>query len=444
MTERQREEEALFRLSVLGPVAHAKLRRGELHSKLREFGKQAYVGPDGLPRKIRWKTIEGWLYLYRHGGFLALLPRPRSDRGTVRALDEPIVELVLDMKREDPGRSAPMIIRELELAGRIAPNSVSLSTVGRILRRAGLSGPRLELEHPARYRWVVSCVNELWQSDALHGPKLIDPETGRIRKSIIFGLLDDRSRTGVRVWAGFCETEEAFLDLLYEAMLRRGIPYALLVDLHGSFCGHGLRLVCAQLGIRLIHTRPKDGPGKGAIERFWRTLRASVLDRLDPEKVKTIDDLNTRLTAWCEAEYNHRPHAGLQGRTPMEVWQEGAGSIRWVEDGGALAALFVGTVTRKALNDSTISFRGIVYEVPPHLRRRKVEVRYSLLDADRVWIVDGGVEVALRPVDLEGNATRSRHGGKPSESPKPKTGMNAVELLLDQVCGRGPKEADHA
>jgi transposase InsO family protein len=337
-----------------------------------------------------------------------------------------------------------LIRRELVLAGRIQPGSVSVSTIGRILKRAGLSGPRLELERPARYRWRAAHVNDIWQGDALHGPRLLDPRTGQTRKAITFGLLDDRSRFGVRLWANVQETEEAFLHVLYEAMARRGIPGALLLDRHASFRGHGLRLVCGHLNIRLIYTRRKDGPGKGAVERWWRTLRHHVLDRLDPERVQTIDDLNARLVAWCEGEYNHRPHSALGGRSPMAVWQEEAERIEWVQDHAALEALFVGREMRKVLNDSTISFRGTPYEVPTHLRRRKVEVHYSLLNPDSVWILDGDVEVPVRPVDPERNASRPREATKPPVGPKAKTGLNHVELLLDRICGRRREEVRHA
>lgn len=444
MDDRRREEVALFRHSIIGSLLHGELRRGELHSRLESLAKDTYTGPDGVPTQYHWKTLETWYYLYRQGGLAALYPKTRKDRGAVRALSGQTVELIQDLKREDPGRSAALILRELELAGRIQPKSVSLSTIGRILKNAGLSGPKLELEHPERYRWRAAHTNDIWQGDALHGPPLVDPRTDKRRKTIIFGLLDDRSRLGIRVWAGVRETEEAFLHVLYEAMGRRGIPRALLLDRHASFRGHGLRLVCAHLGIRLIYTRPKDGPGKGAVERWWRTLRKHLLDRVDLGRVRTIDDLNTRLITWCESEYNHRPHSGLGGRTPMEVWREEADEVRWVEDYAALEALFVGRETRKALNDSTIRFRGVTYEVPCHLRRRKVEIRYSLLNPERIWIEDGAVEVPLAPVDPERNATRARKTPQALADPKPSTGLNHVELLLDRICGRRPKEDDHA
>lgn len=442
MDQKRREEEALFRLSIIGPVVNRDLKRGELRPQLEALAIKTYTGPDGNPRIFSWRTLEKWVGVYRRGGFPALLPKQRSDQGVTRALPAPLVKLIRDMKREDPGRSAPYILRELELAGLLAPGAVSESTVQRLLRTAGLSGPQLEVTTPARYRWVAAHANDLWQGDALHGPKLMDPTTGRKRKTIIFGLLDDRSRLLVRLWAGFRETQEAFLHTFYEAMARRGIPRSLLLDNHGSFRGHDIKVLCAHLKVTLRYARPGDGAGKGALERLWRTLRSRLLRRLDYTKVVTIDDLNVRLVTWVEEEYNQSPHSTLGGRTPLDVWNDDAGEIQWVEDYTALEALFVGEITRKALKDSTISYHGTIYEIPTHLRGTKVTVRYSLLNPDRVWVMDGDVEVPLGPVDPEANAKRTRKVAPPPETPKTVTGLNAAELLLDRVLGRSRDEDD--
>jgi putative transposase len=442
MDKKRREEEALFRLSIIGSVVNRDLKRGELQPLLKELAIPTYTGPDGNPRIFSWRTLEGWVGRYRKGGFPALMPKQRSDQGTVKVLPQTIVQLILDMKREDPGRSSPMILRELELAGVLAGRSLSVSTVNRILRRAGLSGPRVELEARARYRWIAAHANDLWQGDALHGPRLIDPVTGRKQKTIIFGLLDDRSRLGIRVWGGFRETGEAFLKVLYEAMARRGIPRALLLDQHGSFRGHDLRVLCAHLKIKLSYARPGDGAGKGAKERFWRHVRQGLLNRLDYERVQTVDDMNLRLMTWMEEEYNQRPHSRHGGRTPLDVWSDDADEIQWVQDYSALEAFFTGEATRKVLNDSTITFRGTVYEVPTHLRRRKVTLCYSLLNPERIWVMDGEVEVPIEPVDPEANAFRSRNIPQPQEAPKPVTGLNYAELLLDRVLGRSRTQED--
>ena len=68
---------------------------------------------------------------------------------------------------------------------------------------------------------------------------------------------------------------------------------------------------------------------------------------------------------------------------------------------------------------------------------------YSLLNADRLWLIDGDVEVVLKPVNPEANATRRRKKSHTSTSPKPTTGLNAAELLLDRVLGRRQKEINN-
>ena len=194
MTDDERNQEALFRHAILGDVLSRNLSRGQLRPALKQLAQETDQDHQGRSRRVAYKTLEEWYYKYRKGGFDALKPQPRKDRNRSRVLAEDIQQLILDMKREDPGRSARLILRELELAGRIRAGQASRSMVQRLLRRHGLSVPRMEWDHTARYRWEVSMCGELWQADALHGPILMNPATGRNQRVIVFGLIDDRSR----------------------------------------------------------------------------------------------------------------------------------------------------------------------------------------------------------------------------------------------------------
>lgn len=279
---------------------------------------------------------------------------------------------------------------------------------------------------------------ELWQADALHGPLLMNPATGRTQRAIIFGLIDDRSRLIPYVEAAFGETEQRFLTVLYHAIARRGIVRRLLLDNHASFTGYDLRLLCARLSIHLVHSRPGDAPAKGKMERFWRTARAQLIGRLDLERVTSLDELNLRLWTWVETEYHHQPHSSLSGRTPLEVWESDVEQIRWVVDHSQLEQAFYGEAERFAHNDSTVQWRGVWYEVPPHLRRQKVRLRYALLDSTRVSLIDAGVEIPLRRVDPVANAHRSRAVSPPPPAPGDtprRTGLNAAELILARAAG---------
>jgi transposase InsO family protein len=440
MTDDERKHEALFRHAILGDLLSRNLRRGQLRPALKQLAQQSYQDHRGRTRRVAYKTLEEWFYKYRTGGFEALQPRPRSDRNRSRVLAEDIQQLVLDMKREDPGRSARLIVRELELAGRIRAGEVSQSVVQRLLHRHGLSVPRMEWDHAARYRWEAAMCGELWQADALHGPTLMNPAAGRKQRVIVFGLIDDRSRLIPYLEGGFGETEQRFLAVLYQAMARRGIVRKLLLDNHASFSGYDLRLLCAKLGIHLVHSRPGDAPSKGKIERAWRTLRSQLIERLDLERVTTLDEFNLRLWTWAEMEYHHQPHSSLSGRTPLEVWESEADQIRWIEDSSQLEQHFYGEVERLVRNDSTVQWRGVFYEVPPYLRRQRVRLRYALLDSTRVSVLDGETEIPLRRVQPVDNSQRSRRtlSTAVGVSDTPKTGLNAAELILARAAGIDP------
>ena len=440
MNDKKKRDVALFRLAVLGDLVHTELRRGALCRALEKKTSEVWLFPDGKRRALAAKTIQSWLHAYRKHGFEGLLPKDRKDRGSSRSIPVDIQALILDMKREDPGRSAPLILRELQNAAVCRKGEFSTSAVTRLLAGHGLSGPKMELKVAARHRFVAARCGELWQGDACHGPKLFDPKAGREVRVKIFGLLDDKSRLITHLRAGFHERQEDFLRVLFEAVRRRGVPRSLLLDNHGSFTGADAKVTCAQLGIRLVYARPRDGASKGKIERFWRTLRGHVLDRLALGSVETLDDLNLRLMAWVNGEYNVRPHSGLAGRTPLEVFEEEVDEIRFASDSAELEAKFVAHVERSVKNDSTCSVGGKIFEVPQHLRGGKVTLYYQVLRPEELWLKEGGVRVPVREVDAVTNSRRPRiFKQEPRKAPRT-TGLNAVEDSLKKLLHPDPSE----
>ena len=121
-------------------------------------------------------------------------------------------------------------------------------------------------------------------SDVMHGPKVSDGR--RRRKTFLIAFIDDATRVLPDFAAfDFSESTTAFLPVLKSALTRRGLPLRLYVDNGANYRSHQLALVCAKLGIALIHARPWQPAGKGKIERFtrFRTLRAAWLERLDAD-----------------------------------------------------------------------------------------------------------------------------------------------------------------
>lgn len=58
------------------------------------------------------ETLRDWLKAYRRGGFEALLPKERADRGQVRALPAAVAEALLATKEDNPRLSVQLVIRE--------------------------------------------------------------------------------------------------------------------------------------------------------------------------------------------------------------------------------------------------------------------------------------------------------------------------------------------
>ena len=216
---------------------------------------------------------------------------------------------------------------------------------------------------------------ELWMSDVMHGPAVM--ADGRKRKSYLLALLDDATRIVPYAAFALSESTAAFLPVLRQAVLRRGVPTRLYVDNGSAYRSHHLSLVCAKLGIALIHARPYQPQGKGKQERWFRTVRMQLLSTLAPSDTASLEALNRRLWAWVEGEYHQSPHKGLDGVTPLDRWTMSAQDFRLVDPGGDLGELFLFEQKRKVQRDRTVSLNGIVYEVDASLVGETVTLRFD-------------------------------------------------------------------
>ena len=133
------EAVALFRAEVIGTLARRELSSGELAVAIRELAKLRYRPPGRRATKCYGvSTLQRWYYAYRRGGLDALKPDARSDRGRGRELTVAQRLLLLDIRREHPTASVPLILRTLVADGRLAKDAVSETTVARLFRAAGL------------------------------------------------------------------------------------------------------------------------------------------------------------------------------------------------------------------------------------------------------------------------------------------------------------------
>ena len=209
----------------------------------------------------------------------------------------------------------------------------------------------------------------------MHGPKVADGR--RRRKTFLIAFIDDATRVIPFAAFAYSENTTAFLPVFKQAIARRGCPMRLFVDNGANYRSQQLALVCAKLGIALIHARPYQPAGKGKIERFFRTLRAAVLAHLTPAATASLETLNRTLWAWVEGEYHQSPHRGLDGRTPLDQWALAGANVRYPDPGTDLDDLFLFEAKRRVMKDRTVSLNARLYEVDAHLVGQLVTLRYD-------------------------------------------------------------------
>ena len=206
------------------------------------------------------------------------------------------------------------------------------------------------------------------------------------------------------------------------------------VDNGANYRSRHLALVCAKLGIALIHARPYRPAGKGKIERWFRTLRAGWLRRLDMDAIDGIGALNRALAGWVEGEYHQSPHRGLDGRTPLDRWAETGAEVRYPDAAGLdLEELFLFEAKRRVLKDRTLSLHGRLYEADAALVGRTVTVRYDpdAPPARALQVVHEGRPAGLAtPLDAYANAAVKR-GGIERGAPEPPRSPLSIRRLKE-------------
>ena len=359
-----------------------------------------------------------------------------------------MADALVDLKDEQPGLSIPQLIRAVQQSG-AAPQTLALppSTVHRLLSRAGLmhkASPEVITQD--RRRFAFAHAGQMWMSDVMHGPSVAVPGRGR-RKCYLIAFLDDATRVVPYCAFALSENTQAFLPVFKQALLRRGIPQRLYVDNGANYRSQHLALVCAKLGVALIHARPYQPQGKGKQERWFRTVRAQFLARLSAADTESLDTLNRRLWAWVEGEYHQSPHRGIEDQTPLDRWAMSAERVRLPGPGLDLDALFLFETKRRVQRDRTVSLNGTLFEADAALIGQTVTLRYDPgappARGVEVWHEDKFVSRAT-PLDAYANCFVRRN--RPTQNIDPETPAAAPRntgLALRELSAHKPGDKEH-
>jgi putative transposase len=438
-------EIALFRHSVLGDLVHLAPGHRGLYEMLKAKSEQDYPIPGSLRRYVAVETLRHWLKLYRKGGFDALYPKLRRDAETSRAIPQEIQDILVAMKDEHRDWTVKATIKEAIEAGAV-PADLSLppSTVHRLFTRHGLMEKSPDEPSTKDHRrFAFQKAGDLWMSDVMHGPAVVGEER-RKKKTYLIAFLDDATRVIPHAAFQSSESTAAFLPCLKQAILRRGLPKRLFVDNGSAYRSQHLALVCAKLGVTLIHARAYHPQAKGKQERFFRTVRMQLLPHLRSEDLSNLDALNRRLLSWVEGEYHRAPHRGLDGDSPLDRWAQTADEVRYPADLN-LDDLFLFEVRRKVHKDRTVSLNGFTYEVDAALVDQTVALRFDPQRPGRPIQVEhkGKIVQTAKLVDTAANCyvrrdrpptpppTTGEEATKAPQPKAPKPGLDLARLATD-------------
>ena len=381
MDKELQEKIALFRFGLISALLTRKgMSRGEQEVVIKGLVCKEYEIPGSPRTSVARSTILRWLALYQNAGerLEALQPQPRADRGRCRALDSETEAALVQLRREVPEVSLPVLLK-LARTRRIVASDFSppKDSLYRLFKRHGLDKDR---QVPAdRRRFETELSNDMWQSDCLHGPKVV--VDGKLRKSYLFAIIDDHSRLIPHAQFYLSETLDSYRDCLLLALEKRGLPRRLYVDNGSVFRSHKLKYACARLGIALLHTVPYSPEGRGKIERFFRTVRMQLFPLLS-ESLSLIE-LNGRLHQWLQHEYHQRVHSST-GQTPLERYLAHVSLLRAAPRD--LRDYFRLVVLRKVDKDRTVSLHGKIYETPVGLIGKTVMLLYHGEDPQRIEV----------------------------------------------------------
>jgi transposase InsO family protein len=369
--------------------------------------------PDESGRCYAVRTLEDWWYNYQRKGFAGLEVQRRSDRGSSRSINAETGRWLIEQVCANPKIPFKVLYAHWEREGRELP---PLRSAYRYLARHGYDRRSLQsgrLESGPKKAFASAYVNELWMVDFSPGPTIRTAE-GKVLRPQLCVLIDDASR--LIPFAAYYPNgnTEAFLDTLKEAVQRRGVPVKLYTDQGKPFVNQHAAVVCANLGVRLLHAKPYHAWSKGKVERVIQTIQRGFESTLSiaGNQAASLEELNRKLSGWIQITYHQRVHSST-GMTPETRYLQQLPQLRRLESNGIeLDALFYKRLMRTVRKDGTVRIDKKLFEVDLSLRAMRVELRFDPFTLARieVWYRESLVCLA-RLVDLHLN---SETGGSQS------------------------------
>jgi transposase InsO family protein len=431
---------AQFRFAVIGGLLSSPTDRGQLQQELQALAEKNYQHPLVPDKQISpsFSTIERWYYQAKDtpDPITALGQKLRRDAGQRLAISESLKAAIKSQYHAYPRWTVQLHYDNLvALSGR-QPQLTPLPSYTTVLRcmrengwtrRLGPSQPTLGQSRAQRRReqrevrsYEASHVHALWHLDFHQAKIRLLDASGNWYHPIALAILDDRSRLCCHLQFYLAETAECLVHGLTQAIMKRGLPRALMTDNGAAMVAEETRQGLLRLGVVHETTLPYSPYQNGKQEVFWAQLEGRLIEMLRGMKDLKLAFINHAAQAWVEQDYHRNKHREIAA-TPLQRMLDGPEVGRRAPDADTLRLAFTRQITRTPRRgDATVVVEGVRYELPSRFGHlNTVTLRSPGWDKSQMTLVDpktGGPLARLLPLDKAKNASGLRRTIEPQET----------------------------
>ncbi|MBA7666024.1 hypothetical protein ES703_74099 [subsurface metagenome] len=354
-------------------------KKKELHERAKEMyynqGRSIEDIANELSKSER--TIYRWLGLANQE-LSPVSHKSKKKSGRPKIYPPEVINRIIELKKELPQRSAPLIHKWLK--EEFPDACPSISYIRKIIRDQGLSNNTTDRRQGYR-RFLRSKPNDMWQVD-IAGVQTV----GHLKQVYLIALLDDCSRYVMAARYFKDQTAPNVIKIVRDAVLAYGRPNEILADngaqfknILGDLATKYSRLL-KSLGIKPIFARPYHPQTKGKLERWFKTvsqmflIEARFYIKNNPEC--TLADFNRMLEKWLKWYNTEKSHRSLINKCPpAKIFFETEDRIfrplqakvnwnRWLHE----------LSQRKVNKYNEIHYKSQLFSVPPGYSGSKIDV----------------------------------------------------------------------
>lgn len=218
---------------------------------------------------------------------------------------------------------------------------------------------------------------------------------GRGSRLTLIGGIDDATS---KAWARFEDTETTwgYLELMRGIILKEGTPLSLYSDRHAIFFSPREPSIeeqlknqkpltqfgraMAELGIELIPAY--SAPAKGRIERLWGTFQDRLVVELRLRKISTKEAANAVLDELLDA---HNQQFNVPAKKAESAFRKSPSAT-------VLDHILCLKEIRVVAKDHTVSFEGLILQIPPSKQFRSLAKR----TVEVLQLRDGRIEIVYQ------------------------------------------------